>query len=269
MNAYLSLTKLNGFDKKSSLFQFVGNKTTKDDLYKSVITEFQTAWKTEKQQDWYKEHFNRFYEISNRQQRCYIHSELACKSAFVTGQGRPSVLETHITLHPIYGIPYIAGTALKGMAAHFCHRYLGEDEPRFKQGGAYYQVLFGSQEQASSVCYFDALITPETVKDSLYLNVLTPHHQLYNKINLNQSSDVTDSAPHDDDTPVPVHFLEVRGSFRLELAYQGNDSHSDEWLEIAAEIVSAALQQEGVGGKTNSGYGRFISSLLKQEKQEL
>lgn len=44
----------------------------------------------------------------------------------IIGLGGENVLETGLTLNHTYGTPMIPGTALKGLAAHYCHKAWGE-----------------------------------------------------------------------------------------------------------------------------------------------
>src|SRR5207302_10163433 len=48
------------------------------------------------------------------------------KGRMIIGLGDESVLETAITLHRTYGVPYIPGSALKGLAAAYVRQRLGE-----------------------------------------------------------------------------------------------------------------------------------------------
>ncbi|MFC3749083.1 type III-B CRISPR module RAMP protein Cmr6 [Paenibacillus sp. GCM10012306] len=285
MNAYLALTKLNGHMTSSKLKDAVEKPNGKGDFYYNLIDSYTVAWtgkgqseqqgkkqgdkhgqgnpdqaqEVRAQNEWYRHLFAKFYTILSQPSAESYTCTLSSLSALTIGQGQPSVLETHVTLHPIYGVPYLPGTALKGVAAHYCHRYLGQVDNKFQTGGDYYNQLFGSTDRMGSICYHDALVTPETVGTALRLDVLTPHHQKYNQIQIsqNQWAVSSDAAPHDDDSPVPVHFISVRADFKLQLSYTGDSAQAREWLAIAGEILTAAVQQEGLGGKTNAGYGRF------------
>src|SRR5437667_12057289 len=48
------------------------------------------------------------------------------RGRMVVGLGSESVLEASISLHRTYGVPYIPGSALKGLAASYAHHRLGE-----------------------------------------------------------------------------------------------------------------------------------------------
>src|SRR5579883_2019048 len=100
------------------------------------------------------------------------------KGRMVVGLGDESVLETSITLHRTYGVPYIPGSALKGLAASYARQRLTED---WQKGREAYQVIFGDPDEAGYITFFDALYIPEpgTKKRVLYPDVISTHHQKY------------------------------------------------------------------------------------------
>ncbi len=53
--------------------------------------------------------------------------EMVTKSRLVIGLGDESVYETSIRLHRNYGVPYIPGSALKGVAKHYAFSILAEE----------------------------------------------------------------------------------------------------------------------------------------------
>jgi len=157
--------------------------------------------------------------------------------------GAESVLETNIALHHTYGVPYIPGSALKGLAAHFTAEYLGVD---WEKGSTAYQYLFGDTDHAGHVTFFDALYVPKTGVDKkpLWKDVITVHHPEYYTTGT--------KPPADWDTPNIIPFLTATGVFLIALA------GDKEWVKGAYEILKLALEKAGVGAKTNSGYGRMI-----------
>lgn len=160
------------------------------------------------------------------------------------GLGGESVLETSITLHRTYGVPYIPGSALKGLAARYARNRL--EEQTWERGSEAYRVLFGDTTEAGYVTFFDALYIPASARQDrpLALDVITVHHpEYYRGENL---------APADWDNPTPIPFLSATGSYLIPL--HGPAS----WIEAAFEILALALAEEGVGAKTSSGYGRMI-----------
>lgn len=179
---------------------------------------------------------------------CYQPPRYAVKSGFarvlgrvVIGTGNESVLETAITLHRTYGVPYLPGSALKGVAAAFARHYCGA---AWTADSDNYQIVFGDTTAAGCVTFFDAL--PEPSSKLLHTDVLTPHHSdYYMKHNI---------APADWDAPTPVPFLSATGRYRLFLA---TSASGEEWLEAVFEILRQALAELGLGAKTSSGYGRM------------
>ncbi len=159
------------------------------------------------------------------------------------GLGAESVLETNITIHRTYGVPYIPGSALKGLAARYARLRLGDE---WKKGTTAYQTLFGDTSTEGHVIFFDALYVPNSAKDDkpLLIDVITVHHPAYYQ--------GAGSPPADWDSPTPIPFLSATGSFLIALY------GPDKWVNAAFQILALALREEGIGAKTNSGYGRML-----------
>lgn len=180
------------------------------------------------------------------------------------GLGSESVIETSITLHHTYGLPYIPGSAIKGAAASFAHQRIESDAWRreTKKGdkivtewGDAYKAVFGTPDMMGYVTFHDALYVPASGKDGkpLFPDVMTPHHADYyggKKPDEDKKSDVLPPADWDD--PNPVSFIRATGSYLIAFSVE-----SDELIEPVTELLKMALAQFGVGGKTSSGYGRF------------
>lgn len=85
-----------------------------------------------------------------------------------------------VSLHRTYGTPLIAGSALKGLAAGFAARTLG-DAAWKKRDGMSHGALFGTHEAAGCVAFHDALWVPGGPEERLplNLNVMTVHHARY------------------------------------------------------------------------------------------
>ncbi len=185
-----------------------------------------------------------------------------CLGRLSVGLGNENVIETGITLQRTYGMPYIPGSALKGLAASYARKRLGAE---WREGGNGYRVLFGyaserqgadvlSQPEAETdtgaagyITFFDAHYLPGSGKDghALHADVVTVHHQEY----YNSAKQV---APADWDAPNPVPFLTATGDYLLALA------GPPIWVNAAYQILAYALVEYGVGAKTNAGYGRMM-----------
>lgn len=166
-------------------------------------------------------------------------------SRMIVGLGGESVWENAISIHRTYGVPFIPGSALKGLAASYARKFLKD----FDQDGEVYKFIFGSQESAGFITFHDALLIPEEDQDKnkefLHTDIMTVHHQDY----------YSDSGkpPADWDSPTPINFVSASGKYQLILtSVEGGEI----WLERVVEILEIALQNEGIGAKTSSGYGR-------------
>jgi CRISPR-associated protein Cmr6 len=164
-------------------------------------------------------------------------------SSVLCGMGEASPGENSLSLHPVYGTPYLPGTSLKGVARAWCtQRFL--DGP-WAPGGESFNMLFGSEEptrQSGVVDFLDALLVPTT--EAPYLaEVLTPHNGKYYQ---------GKGAPTGFEGPIPVIFLGTIGSFRMVI------EGPPEWIEAAERVLIHALAEHGVGSKTRAGHGRLV-----------
>ncbi|MBS1874705.1 MAG: type III-B CRISPR module RAMP protein Cmr6 [Acidobacteria bacterium] len=181
--------------------------------------------------------------------------ELPLRDRLAAGLGQDSVLEVGIMLHHTYGVPVIRGSALKGLAAHYCDRVWGKKDPAFRLGEGSHTILFGTTDSSGYITFHDGWITPESLmgkNQGIVPDVMTPHHGPYY-----MSSDET--APTDFDDPNPVSFLSVAGTFRFAIECADMSEQGREWGRLALELLKQALTSWGAGGKTNAGYGRFAS----------
>jgi CRISPR-associated protein Cmr6 len=177
----------------------------------------------------------------------------------VIGLGGENVLETGLTLNHTYGTPMIPGTALKGLAAHYCHQAWGAADERFKAGGEYHQTIFGTTEDSGHIIFHDAWVTPESLVGSLQPDVMTPHHGDY----YSDAKGLT--PPTDFDDPNPVTFLSVVGTFNVAVSCDVPGPDGDEWAERVFGLLSDALREWGIGGKTNAGYGHFSKVVMERK----
>ncbi|WP_338709154.1 type III-B CRISPR module RAMP protein Cmr6 [Paenibacillus amylolyticus] len=260
MNVHLALTKSHWAISNDgcSIEHIIKKRQDKQQLYHNVIDKYRTEWKNGRN-DWYKACYERYYSDNNFDSCPTLQFLVESKTPLVIGHGGTSVLETSLTLHRIYGVPYLPATSLKGLAAHYAHNILGETHSALRREGEDYKVLFGTQQSAGFIQFHDALVTPDTAQEALKLDVFTPHHQDYNGIVIAEVQfNKTYPAPRDDDSPVPIPFLTANGQFQIALACEGETELANEWLSLAKDILSKALANEGIGAKTNVGYGRMV-----------
>ncbi len=214
-------------------------------------------------------HIRQLYEAAFQRwnQSFANESESVCRTLstngrLIVGLGSENVLETGIRLHHTYGVPIIPGSALKGLAAHYCRDVwgqrgsdsAGEDNVPYRQGGQFHDLVFGKTDDGGLIVFYDAWLTPESLADdTLRMDVMTPHHPQWQQ---NQAP------PTDFDSPIPVSYLSVSGSFVIRLSWHGpgesDSSIARRWTEQTMTLLEEALANWGVGGKTSSGYGRLI-----------
>lgn len=176
----------------------------------------------------------------------------------LVGLGAESVLETAITLHRTYGVPYIPGSALKGVAASFARHSLADPmwcPGKDPKSGRAHQAVFGTQDQAGCVTFLDALYDPASTMGPLVEDVLTVHHPGY------YQDDKNPSPPADWDSPNPIPFVTATGRFLIALL------GPPLWVDRAYDILRLALLHEGVGAKTTRGYGRLLLSRLEEKSK--
>ncbi len=178
---------------------------------------------------------------------------LKIEGRVVVGLGAEAVLEASVALHRTYGVPYIPGSALKGLAASYARKELENEEWRKMKAdgevGKLYEAVFGSGGKCGFITFHDALYVPSPNQAQvLYADVMTVHHPKYYG---------GDEPPADWDDPTPVPFLSATGSYLLALS---GGPGTDGLLGNTIDILALALRDYGVGAKTSSGYGRATLS---------
>ena len=163
------------------------------------------------------------------------------------GLGNASPTEVGLTLHRTYGLPYLPGSALKGLALRAARDHKLSDEAL--------NALFGTPDSAAHIIWWDGWLDPEC-KAPLQLDTITVHHQKY------YGTGGKDGFPTDFDDPNPVAFLSVPIGTRFHLALgKSTPDLDDQWAYLAAQLLEYGLMHLGLGGKTNAGYGGFAVTL--------
>jgi len=185
----------------------------------------------------------------------------------IIGLGATHPQETAMTLHHIYGIPYIPGSAVKGVTRHWAVLKFAEkdkkDDEKFessikrvadaleKGNGLNIEVdgisfkdlieVFGTQNQRGKVIFFDAYPVGNI---DLKIDIMNPHYSKYYSGEL---------PPADWQDPVPIKFLTVESTkFQFYLA-----SREKSLLDKVKGLLVEALKDRGIGAKTSLGYGVF------------
>lgn len=191
----------------------------------------------------------------------------------VQGLGMESVYEVSMTLHHIYGIPYIPATALKGVVRSwiidqvfdkkeekaiadksFCDWFGCPGELLIDRDGkkTRHKSFYGKAHRGNLI-FLDAypLEPPRIMPD-----VMNPHYSEYYQDNKNEKP------PADYYNPIPVYFLIVEGTrFQFVFgAFQQDDLIQTIHGKTIDDWTRDALQNHGIGAKTAVGYGYMTSS---------
>jgi len=251
--------------------------------------------KVDYKRDYYRQFVNRInLQIRYLEEQGYkiiFAKSLKTCSRLIVGLGSGHALETSMTLHHIFGIPYIPGTALKGVCrmvafwklakekgllnnekvlSDFQNRFYGslngEDRETLK-----YQLLFGAQDFKGLLLFLDAY--PFIPKDGKIfdLDIMNVHYPEYYS-----SEEKKLKPPADSQNPNPIFFLSVRKGVKfcfnvLFDEYRFNNKFTEEQhkgyketLEdiadlkgLVASLLNDALKEFGIGAKTRLGYGIF------------
>lgn len=158
------------------------------------------------------------------------------------GLGNAAPLEIGLSLHRTYGTPFLPGSALKGLCRRIASRAkLSEEECEY---------LLGSADYAGGITFWDAWMSPDD-KRPFARDVITVHHPDY------YGSQGKNGFSTDFDDPTPLPFLCVKPDTKFLLALSAPENWDPQWLSVALQLLSAGLENEGLGAKTNAGYGRF------------
>lgn len=190
------------------------------------------------------------------------------------GLGIESVYETSMTLHHVYGIPYIPASSLKGIVrswiivnayesreekalsdSRFCDWFgcPGELVVEDKNGQKCRYSSFYKEARRGKLVFFDTYpLRPPRLKT----DVMNPHYGPY------YSDKTGNTPPADYHNPVPVFFLTVEetpfqfilGGKKDVLKQTIRNKSTGQNLTIF-DWLKDALQSHGIGAKTAVGYG--------------
>ncbi|MEN0067997.1 MAG: type III-B CRISPR module RAMP protein Cmr6 [Myxococcota bacterium] len=174
------------------------------------------------------------------------------------GLGLLTPSENGLAIHATYGVPYLPGSSLKGIARAWLVEQVTTGP--WATGGALFREIFGWQaggeedrEQdpglSGAVSFLDALWTPpdehltQLPKHPWAAEIVTPHHGKYF---------AGHGGPDGTESPVPSTFLAAQGGFRVVI------EGPQEMLGPTMDVLERALAERGVGAKGRAGYGRFV-----------
>jgi CRISPR-associated protein Cmr6 len=195
----------------------------------------------------------------------YLHAgaqtfTMKTETKLLIGRGTPSVFEQGISLHPLFGLPFLPGSAIKGVTAHWAAENVNDAELREQIFGP--PPPDGKENELSQgkVVFLDAV---PLQRQCLEKDVLAPHYSEYYRGN--------EKWPSDGENVIPMFLPAVRREvvfqFAVQLAVAAKGE--DKLLDTAQEWIKSALQEFGIGSKTGSNYGYFKTTIGAAEEAEI
>lgn len=186
---------------------------------------------------------------------------------FVSGTGNPHPVENGFSWHPVHGVPYIGGAALKGILRAWVEQWMFSETEQAERDRTLLS-WFGSvnkhspEQHCGDLIFFDALPLEPA---QLVVDIMTPHRGKWYA----EGGDTVDfnahpeAAPADWHDPVPIPFLAVsKADFLVCIAPRNEWTAQTINLTKVMDNLSEALDCLGAGAKTAGGYG----ALVKPEK---
>jgi CRISPR-associated protein Cmr6 len=186
---------------------------------------------------------------------------------FATGLGLEHPIENGFAFLSPYGLPYLAGSGVKGVLRRSAEELRDNDELTQQV----IEALFGHEKDDNArrgalTCWDVFAVPPKdgTHKDSLVVEIMTPHFGDYYQGN---------SSPHDTSKPNPIPFLAVPAGSRFRFIFTcepmllTNAVPQGEWKTLLGKIVEHAFTWLGFGAKTAVGYGAMQEDPKAKERK--
>jgi|GEM_PF-5948824 len=194
--------------------------------------------------------------------------ELNANWRLIVGLGNESVYETSMTLHYVYGIPYIPASGIKGVIRNWVvnENFNSQESEALKN--TEFVNIFGSGDAEGKVIFFDAFPINLT-NESIQPDIMNPHYPKYYDGN---------KPPADWQSPKPIFFLTLKDT-NFEFIFGVKNNANSELLKTLTTPETGwlfrALKEQGIGAKTAVGYGRMYEpekvklSFLPENKKKL
>ena len=184
---------------------------------------------------------------------------------FATGLGLEHPIENGFSFLSPYGLPYLAGSSVKGVLRRAAEELRDEGEASIDN--ALIDALFGPENtpaaRRGALTCWDVL--PQF--DALTLEIMTPHQGHYL-----QGSD----SPHDAGQPIPITFLALPAGSRFRFVLRFDPSPVPlacraalaDWQPLVRRIVQQAFDWLGFGAKTAVGYGAMGEDPAARDRRD-
>lgn len=180
--------------------------------------------------------------------RCLV-LETWSVAPFATGLGAAHPLDNGFAFLSPYGLPYLAGSGVKGVFRRAAEELVAAGEPGFEPDVP--ALLFGTPQPGGAGGGRGALSCWDVLPrfDAMALEVMTPHQGSYL---------AGHESPHDAGQPRPIRFLALppgtRFRFVLVLDAPAVPALAP-WRRLARRVAAHAFEWLGLGAKTSMGYG--------------
>ncbi len=201
----------------------------------------------------------------------------------IIGMGIPSFFENGLTLHHIYGIPYIPASSVKGLARFvyiltkfvndfdlekaenilkkleakeikdfkFLEKNFAEINNNEEDKENLFVYIFGSQNSKGRVVFGDAF--PERFK--YVVDIMNPHFSNY--YNEQERKKKGKDVIGEWQNPIPIPFLAIEDA-KFVFPFKVESIENQKLIEkVIEDCLKEALKFLGIGAKTRKGYGWF------------
>lgn len=219
---------------------------------------------------------------------------------FTTGLGNEHPLENGFAFLNPYGLPYLAGSGVKGVLRQAArelasgqwgneHGWSADKQFEIRVNGkslaiSMLDALFGLESQdggtlhmRGALSFWDVIAQMPNNCNSLHVEVMTPHQSHYYQ----QKSDPktgSSATPHDSGQPTPISFLTVPPDSSMTFHVQCDLPHlqrlaptlakDDAWKELLQAAFEHAFEWLGFGAKTAVGYGAMQPNAQATRRRE-
>ena len=222
---------------------------------------------------------------------------------FTTGLGNEHPLENGFAFLNPYGLPYLAGSGVKGVLRQAArelasgqwgneHGWSADQQFEIRIHGkslaiSMLDALFGLESQdgdtlhmRGALSFWDVIPQMPNGTASLHVEVMTPHQSHYYQQKKDSKSG-SSTTPHDSGQPTPISFLTVPPGSGMTFHMQCDLprlqrlaptlAEGDAWKKLLQAAFEHAFEWLGFGAKTAVGYGAMQPNVQatrdRKEKQ--
>lgn len=208
--------------------------------------------------------------IRTRQQALHTHHgasgyriSTTSTAPFATGLGNEHPIENGFAFLTPYGLPYLAGSGVKGILRRAMQELLEDGTEGFSDDAI--NALFGPETvnkpedaRRGALDFWD--VFPNPAGGRLVVEIMTPHFGKYYQGN---------DTPHDSGQPVPVSFLAVPAKSDFDFHVVCHPSRlpahlQSQWRGLLDHAFAHAFEWVGFGAKTSVGYGAMQPATAAQ-----